>query len=104
VLICKCKWEQKRLKATALIFIVNYCNREAYTQASTMEAIVLMFVCLIVVNGKVFQLKNTLYIYLIKLLSEQIEIVLEHSKEIADLQAGANIHQKRTDLQADVRL
>jgi len=47
-----------------------------------------------VVNGKVFQSKNALYIYLIKLLSKQIEIVLEHSKEIADLQAGANIQQK----------
>jgi len=47
-----------------------------------------------VVNGKVFQLKNEQNICLIKLLSKQIEILLEHSKEIADLQAGANIQQK----------
>jgi len=55
----------------------------------------LLLQCLFdVVNGKVFQLKNALYICLIKLLSKQIEIVLEHSKEIADLQAGVNIPQK----------
>lgn len=33
-----------------------------------------------VVHGRVFQIKNALYIYLIKLLSKQIEIVLKHSK------------------------
>jgi len=86
---------------------VYYCNWEARTQASTKEAIIsLLLQCLFdAVYGTTFPMKKY-SICLTKLLSKEIETVLEQSEinSRSTSWGGGEYSAKITDLQADVSL